>query len=245
MFFSTTKFNKHLCKGKSVQCEYCDSGPFNTTLSLSQHLTIHKKDYILKNCSKCSSAFPTKWELETHSQKHLDSTLATHVCDLCGAAFSKKARLYYHKFSHNSNEKRNFLLNVYWYVSKRLIKVIKLIFFSNSIAAHLCSQCGSTFKTKQQLAAHAIVHSDHKPYACPHCPARYARNQGLKRHLDQHNGSTKFACDLCPAILSSHISWRTHRSLHNRFKIIIFIFNSNDWTCLTKKIFCVFRNRAL
>lgn len=111
MFFSASRFNKHLCKGKSVQCEHCASESFNTTSSLLQHLELHKNECLMKRCDKCPSLFSTNWELECHSQTH--QVISTrHVCKICGASYKTSSGLLYHKVSHtNGNVECVFLLH--------------------------------------------------------------------------------------------------------------------------------------
>lgn len=105
MYFSNVQFNRHLCKGESVQCEYCPE-IFRSTLNLLKHVELHKDNIILNPCNlqaTCSKVMPMKYLLECHASEH--SHLATFVCE-CGNAYQNMDNLKAHKlYVHSSKRK--------------------------------------------------------------------------------------------------------------------------------------------
>lgn len=103
MFFSDENFAQHLCRGNSVQCEYC-SQSFNTTLTLLQHLETKQCQMNLHRCNSCPKQFVMSYLLKCHSIRHA-FMLQRFVCNVCGKGYAANYQLTQHKKSH-SDEKR-------------------------------------------------------------------------------------------------------------------------------------------
>lgn len=105
MHFSATQFEQHLCKGQTVQCDYC-SELFCTTQSLLNHLDGHKEYHQLHKCSGCSKLFPMVYLLECHRSQHRNETIEKpHICNICGRGFRVNFLLTKHLTTH-SDERR-------------------------------------------------------------------------------------------------------------------------------------------
>lgn len=103
MWFSDTNFLRHLCKGKSVQCEYCTE-VFETTLSLRKHLNCHEKNFNLHKCTECHKTFPMSYFIECHKHLHTDLE-KPYSCPVCNAKFRYNFAMKKHLQSH-SDERR-------------------------------------------------------------------------------------------------------------------------------------------
>lgn len=102
LWFSNAQFVNHLCRGKSVDCQYC-SEQFDTTLTLLKHLNGHEKRN-LHQCDQCTKQFSMAFLLECHKQQH-NGIEKPFVCDICDARFRFNFILKKHIQSH-SNERR-------------------------------------------------------------------------------------------------------------------------------------------
>lgn len=102
LWFSNAQFVNHLCRGKSVDCQYCPE-QFETTLTLLKHLSVHEKRN-LHQCDQCAKQFSMAFLLECHKQQH-NGIEKPFVCDICKARFRFNFILKKHIQSH-SNERR-------------------------------------------------------------------------------------------------------------------------------------------
>lgn len=109
LYYSNKEFKRHLCIGKSIQCEYC-SEEITSIEQLTRHLeSDHKNQVIVTKCTefRCKKRFPMKLLLEWHLQLH-NRRFMSFVCAICKAGFSIKFSYIAHLKTH-SNEKRKFI----------------------------------------------------------------------------------------------------------------------------------------
>lgn len=66
--FSFAQYEKHLCQGKQIQCEFC-TDKFTRTFRYTKHLKSHTKRKPFE-CSKCNTKLTTKTLLEWHESFH-------------------------------------------------------------------------------------------------------------------------------------------------------------------------------
>lgn len=83
----------------------------------------------------------------------LQSGKRNHVCDICGATFTRQHNLKSHFLTHTSSKKE-----------------------------FICSECGSEFRRSHDLKRHQKLHTGEKPFACHTCGRRFARADALGRH---------------------------------------------------------------
>lgn len=103
MYYSEEQFQQHLCRGQSVQCDYCFDC-FETTRSLLDHLDSHKDQHNLHKCSECSKIFPMVFLLDCHRAQHAIIE-KPYVCRICNHRFRLHFLLKKHLATH-SNERR-------------------------------------------------------------------------------------------------------------------------------------------
>lgn len=99
MYYSEINFKRHLCKGNSVQCEYCTES-FETTLTLLEHLETHELNKILRKCEKCPKLVETKYFFDCHMEQHQIG--ATYQCEICKQLFDHCSTLCAHKIVHTN-----------------------------------------------------------------------------------------------------------------------------------------------
>lgn len=104
MHFSKEHFDRHLCKGRTIQCEYCTES-FKTTLSLLEHLKQHKNQLVITSCSHCKMLAPMKILFEFHTRHHHKAK--AYRCEVfgCDRSFDVRTALHKHRYMHKK-EKR-------------------------------------------------------------------------------------------------------------------------------------------
>ncbi|XP_012995773.2 zinc finger protein 85-like isoform X2 [Esox lucius] len=61
----------------------------------------------------------------------------------------------------------------------------------------VCPFCGKTFKQKNHLSRHLIIHTGKKPFSCSNCQKSFNRKETLTRHELIHTGEKSFCCADC------------------------------------------------
>lgn len=103
-FFSTPNFNEHLCRGQSVQCQYCPNPElFDSTIKLLKHLeNDHSNQIAVNKCDQflCNKRLPMKtlydWHLALHNRRFM-----SFVCSICGSGYSRLTSYKMHMQSHS------------------------------------------------------------------------------------------------------------------------------------------------
>lgn len=60
-----------------------------------------------------------------------------------------------------------------------------------------CNECNFAFKLNSHLKEHMVVHTGIRPYVCQICDTKFARRQELEGHMLIHTGEKPFSCGLC------------------------------------------------
>lgn len=98
MRYSRKGLDEHLCRGRSVKCDYC-ADVFHTTLSLLQHLQCHKGQETSHKCRACCQRFPMKFLRDVHR-----SAFDVHrpfQCEHCCRQYNEKYSLKKHCVTHS------------------------------------------------------------------------------------------------------------------------------------------------
>lgn len=103
MFYSKKNIKHHLCKGKTIRCEYCTCS-FESTLKLLEHLDVHK-NFKLYKCIECKKMLQQKDLLDWHMNRH-SAIMKTFVCDAndCNRSFHNIYRLREHQRAHSDKK---------------------------------------------------------------------------------------------------------------------------------------------
>lgn len=107
LHYSNRRFKRHLCTGKSIQCEYC-SEELTSMDQLTRHLeSDHKSQVIITKCNqiRCKKRFPMKLLLEWHLQLH-SKQFMSFVCPVCNMGFSRVTSYDTHLKSHSDKPRK-------------------------------------------------------------------------------------------------------------------------------------------
>jgi len=106
-----------------------------------------------------------------HLKRHINSThrkIKTIKCSYCDMMFSDKYKAKVHERKHTGE------------------------------SPFMCDICSKTFKRKEALDNHAIVHKDlPKDFKCVTCGAAFNSQQYLNRHISRHFAEKKHKCRDC------------------------------------------------
>lgn len=101
MFYTQRNLEQHLCKGTSVECEFCpETTTFTTTLALIKHLErkVCDQKQASHKCVECRKYFAMKWMIECHLEQHLIGR--KYVCKICTRGFSERQTFDRHENIH-------------------------------------------------------------------------------------------------------------------------------------------------
>jgi len=155
-------------------------------------------------CDSCPMKFPNTYILKYHKDNCGDN----FTCRFCGRGVSSKRLLIQHETSHNSRAlkcphcdhatSRKYLLDMH-------IRTVHL-----NLRPEICQLCGKAFKTKKQIAAHILTHSDVKRYSCDICGAKLKNITCHRSHMMNVHGH-KVSCDICGKFMYKEEGIRRHK----------------------------------
>lgn len=95
-------YDRHLCQGNEVTCEYCNV-VYQTTNEILQHLEIHAENIFHFDCNRCSTSFKMKRLRDWHEMQH---NRFLFDCEICGKRFETRRTLITHTRVVHSDERR-------------------------------------------------------------------------------------------------------------------------------------------
>ncbi|XP_011506079.1 PREDICTED: zinc finger protein 676-like isoform X2 [Ceratosolen solmsi marchali] len=182
---------------------------------LSQDSESKDTDNIFK-CDKCNKHFQSKNNLETHV-KVVHQGEKPFICEICNKAFAYQSSLKGHKEIVHQNNKsdKGFPCDICGKVLNHPSSIMyhKLSEHNNG-RRFVCNKCGKSFKHKQLLQRHQLVHSEHRPYPCKSCNASFKTKANLLNHQSTHTGEKKHFCELCDHKFAHKTSLTLHYRTH-------------------------------
>ena len=149
-----------------------------------------------------------------------DKAKRPHVCPDCGKKFASAFNLERHLPVHTGNWKffcphpgcssgfmsqnSEYRLHVQSHSSER---------------PHLCTICGSSFRTKLSLKNHMMVELGKSKFECSYCKKQFPQKRDLSDHLLTHTGERPHECKECGKRFVQKVHLRTHMKLVHTVKI--------------------------
>ena len=203
-----------------LECEVC-SMKFLGKNALKDHQRWRHHKERLKGthqCAEpeCSFVTDSKFKLTQHVDGiHLK--LRPFKCELCGAAFKRKAHLQTHSKNVHSDDAKIFKCDKCDYASnesrwlKNHISAVHL-----GLRPYKCETCESTFTQKSHLNTHMkAVHLNIRQHSCNFCDSTFTTRPAKEVHEQGVHGigDKEFRCDQCDFQTAYRDSFKRHTEM--------------------------------
>ena len=170
----------------------------------------NKQKYVKENvlrCPICEKSFRQKWRFQRHVVSHEQNLhKLPQSCDQCGKRFPILSVLKIHQKECRKQFKETHHLQRHSSIhsAERPFK---------------CDHCDWTFKLKNSLKRHMLMHSNIKTsaparYPCRFCNISYSRECRLMDHMIALHSKTLLECYFCPLNFCYRSTLEEHERLH-------------------------------
>lgn len=167
-----------------LECNHCKLVSMDMN-SFKDHMTDQHPDLVNKQkhiCAECGRGFGRSRILKQHElTQHGKDFDDAHTCTECGMRFILKSKLEHHMRNKHGNER-----------------------------PYICDLCAKTFKQKEHLTRHYLLHSGDKSWPCRHCDKTFARAWTRTQHENIHIGHKPYKCELCETSFTQKNSLDCH-----------------------------------
>lgn len=182
-------------------------------------------------CSFCNLSFETKKLSENHEAEH-----KPHICDRCGARFTRKNYLIDHAEVHSNDFK--YKCEFCGKIFQRRTVLSKHRRIHTHPREHVCDLCGKRFNDLGTMKTHInLIHIKERKYLCTICMLTFPLKQTLEKHLKRHNKERKkeFVCNVCFAEYNDKSSLKRHYDVkHSKeFKKLVCEYCARNFTTRT------------
>ncbi|XP_061747112.1 gastrula zinc finger protein XlCGF52.1-like isoform X1 [Nerophis ophidion] len=77
-----------------------------------------------------------------------------------------------------------------------------------------CSECGKSFRRKNNFTRHMIIHNGEKPFTCSVCRKSFSTKLNMTRHMSTHTGEKPFPCTACAKRFNTKYEIILHMRTH-------------------------------
>jgi len=183
--------NADYCKPKTIEVVLRKLEPeelkedIEPRVDTEVQMSLNTKPRIKIFCAECGQDFKTNGELKIHIKTHSQINKG-FVCPHCGNAFASRGSMDVHIIRIHVAEK-----------------------------THRCpvESCHKMFKTVGEVKQHQKTHSNAKDFICTTCGSSYASKQQLQNHCNLLHAVSPdgyFHCGECEAIFKTPLELRTH-----------------------------------
>ncbi|CAG9133650.1 unnamed protein product [Plutella xylostella] len=207
----------------SFKCSEC-SKVLQSFTSFINHVRLHFKS-LRYHCEYCNKHF----RMSTLVKKHRNMThkgAYSNVCRNCGLNFEDQESLRSHMLLYAKGLRRVELVKSELtdaelkcdecgreYKSRSNLQAHKLVHTERK-REFSCHVCGKMFYTKGALSTHMSTHEDLKPYKCAFCPMAFRARGNLTSHISLHTGAKPFVCEQCGKSFRVKRHLKSHSIVH-------------------------------
>eukprot|EP00092_Neocalanus_flemingeri_P025724 GFUD01027888.1.p1 GENE.GFUD01027888.1~~GFUD01027888.1.p1 ORF type:complete len:423 (+),score=69.54 GFUD01027888.1:168-1436(+) len=163
----------------------CDSQLFSSYRLFRDHYIMLHDKFPLE-CLICGKRYKEKHSLQNHLETH--SGEEKYPCEVCQKRFKTKERLLVHRQLHQGRR-----------------------FFCD---------CGFKARCQRSLRKHMVMKHGQRRFGCTFCIKAFASRQNLEAHARIHTGETPWECYLCDSKFNRIHHFRQHLSTNLHIKMI-------------------------
>uniref|UniRef100_A0AAG5DWF5 C2H2-type domain-containing protein n=1 Tax=Anopheles atroparvus TaxID=41427 RepID=A0AAG5DWF5_ANOAO len=221
-------FTLHLKRHLGIKehgCRVCGKH-FVIKQKLIEHMRVHTGHAPIR-CKLCNRHFKRFSNLAQHSNRyHLNKAIVKHeyVCSQCGDVFPTRAKMEWHKETHDQKPKpcpycrEKFIHQNSLTRHVRLSHTDKYAKLENKTEP--CTVCQQPY-TKASMRRHMETHAEGRlVFSCSICNKHFTTNWNLKQHKWTHANPTMkpFQCTLCPTGFVRESDYLTHVNSHRSIR---------------------------
>ncbi|KAJ7984857.1 hypothetical protein DPEC_G00359130 [Dallia pectoralis] len=221
-------------------CSACGD-TFKRHTALKKHtINKHLKQHMSHCCTHCGRFFSQAGGLQRHLEadvcKGVQLSSEAFPCSHCQFSFTDERYLQKHIKRHHPNEYVSLLgssqlppeaavageahLCFQCGKSYKYIQSFKAHRCFRSVAAklNLCDDCGKGFSSLYSLKQHQRIHTGEKPYRCSFCQKGFTHSGQLNVHVRTHTGERPFLCTECGESFRQSGDLKRHERKHTGVK---------------------------
>ncbi|XP_058128104.1 uncharacterized protein LOC131269651 isoform X2 [Anopheles coustani] len=210
---------------KEHGCRVCGKH-FVIKQKLIEHMRVHSGHAPIR-CKLCNRHFKRFSNLAQHSNRyHLNKVAVKHeyVCSQCGDVFPTRAKMEWHKETHEQKPKPCPYCREKFIHQNSLTRHIRLShtlqYAKLKNKTEPCTVCQQPY-TKASMRRHMETHTEERlVFSCGICNKHFTTNWNLKQHKWTHANPTMkpFQCTLCPAGFVRESDYLTHVNAHRSIR---------------------------